>query len=162
MLFVQKRRQNTFCLDTYVIRDKNCIGYCCQDPSTLKDKIEIAIMAGYSAVELWNKDVKGFLDKEKSFDSIKTMMSGKIFVASYKVLENWFEGTCQNYREILETAAGIGAKSYVVKLIGDYKHFTATNMKRFYIMLINIMNFCQSRSLTILNLRLNLWHWQTQ
>lgn len=124
MLFLEeKARKNLFCLDTYVIRDKGCIGYCCQNPKTLKDKIQIAIEAGYDAVELWHKDVQGYFEQHQSFDELKDLMRDKLFVASYKVLEGWFEGQPKNHLEVLEMASAIEARTCVVKLVGDSKEF---------------------------------------
>lgn len=142
MLFLRKPK-NIFCLDTYVIRDRNCIGYCCKDPSNLKEKIKIAIDAGYDAVELWHKDVHGFLTKEKSFSELKHIMQNKIFVASYKVLEGWFEGENKNHQEIIETASMIGAKSIVVKLVGDSKNFREEPISYYVNKYEKLLKFCE-------------------
>jgi 2-keto-myo-inositol isomerase len=113
MLHTNKSNE-ILCLDTYVIRDKGCISYCCSDPLNLEKKLKIATQAGYSAVELWHKDVNGFIQL-KGVDYLnKILNENKLFVASYKVMSFWFEGN-DNLSEI-ETAASIGAKCCVVKL----------------------------------------------
>jgi 2-keto-myo-inositol isomerase len=116
-------KENVFCLDTYVIRDKNCIGYCCIDPKNLYEKIQIASEAGYQAVELWHKDVFEF-KKKFGLQKINKLCNDKnIFVSSYKVIEDWFEANPRHDKinEIIETAAEIGSKSIVVKLLNDNK-----------------------------------------
>jgi sugar phosphate isomerase/epimerase len=111
-----------FCLDTYVIRDKNCIGFCCEKPENLYGKIQIANESGYDAVELWHKDVVGL--KQVDLKNITSMIQqSNLFVASYKVIENWFDDTLSNESiEIIEKASEIGAKSIVVKLLCDDKN----------------------------------------
>lgn len=115
------KNENRFCLDTYVIRDKNCIGYCCESPKNLYKKIKIASEAGYDSVELWHKDVFEFKKKFGLHEIIKLCKDNKISVDSYKVVEDWFNisSNLEKINEVIETASSIGSKSIVVKLLND-------------------------------------------
>jgi len=115
MLTIEQKRQFSICLDTYVIRDKDCIGYSCKKDN-LDEKIAIAIEAGYSGVELWHPDVIKFKQARGSLNSLP-----KCRVPSYKVLSNIFTSKFnpEECSRLLEDAQTVGAKSVVVKLIDD-------------------------------------------
>ena len=109
-----KNKFFNFCLDLYVIRDKNCIGYCCSDGRNLIPKIKIAKEAGYSGVELWHKDIIKFTNDVGPIEKLKEEIEKLgLVVPSYKVMEEW------NDYEVLKLASILGAKSCVVKLISD-------------------------------------------
>lgn len=116
MLHIKKKPTHLsfrYCLDLYVIRDKNCIGYCCQSPSSLADKLKIAFEAGYEGVELWHRDVKGYCEKHGVDQLRELLRQYKLTVPSYKVIEHWPD------TEPMKLAAQIGAKSCIVKTIRD-------------------------------------------
>jgi len=116
-----------FCLDTYVIRDRGCIGFCCSEPENLCSKVQIAIDSGYQAVELWHNDVIGLKKRGQLKNVLDLIKSHADFhVASYKVLENWFDIESSNdHMEIIETASETKSKSIVVKLLCDKKKHTS-------------------------------------
>ena len=101
-----------YCLDTYVIRDKDCFGRSCSSGKNLIPKLEIAKEAGYSGVELWHADIKQYLSEVGDIESLKTVLKSLgLSVPSYKVMDDW------DQIEVLETAAALGATSCVVKLV---------------------------------------------
>lgn len=107
------RKSFKYCLDLYVVRDKNCIGFCCSSPHNLLPKIQIAKACGYTGVELWHKDIMSY----KSIGSVaqlREQIEGLgLKIPSYKVVEHW------GNEEVLKTASELGAKSCVVKLFRD-------------------------------------------
>jgi len=117
MLHINRKTKETLCLDLYVIRDKDCYGYCCSDPLNLEKKLKIASQAGYVAVELWHKDVAGFIEKKGLDYLLKVLEDNKLFVASYKVISHWFEG--DDDVSVLKTAASVNSRCCVTKLISD-------------------------------------------
>jgi 2-keto-myo-inositol isomerase len=143
MLKINKK--NLFCLDTYVVRDKNCIGHCCSNSSNLIEKINIAIEAGYDCVELWHKDVFGLIENNKINEVNKIIKDSKIFVASYKVIEDWFEENPDNSKinEVLEAASKIESKSVVVKLLSDNKKHTRKPIGYYIDKYNNLLEKCQ-------------------
>ena len=114
MLHIKNKKSFKLCLDTYVIRDKGCIGHSCKEGKNLPKKIEIAAKTGYEAVELWHKDVQMFLNEGNKPSDLKNILDRyDLKVPSYKVMENWDDF------QVMETAAEIGAKSCVVKVVRD-------------------------------------------
>jgi sugar phosphate isomerase/epimerase len=113
MIHLQKEKFK-YCLDTYVIRDPNCYSCSVLNGKNLLKKIEIAKNAGFSGVELWHSDVKKYLDCGGSILDLKLYVESlNLSIPSYKVMNNW------SHTEVLETAHSLGAKSCVVKLLGD-------------------------------------------
>lgn len=118
MLHLKPRIKNPssdlqLCLDTYVIRDKGCIGRSCSG-GNLPDKLEIAAKAGFRAVELWNPDVENYLAAGgKMFQLRDRLRDLGLSVPSYKVVEEW------GNIHAMERAAELGAESCVVKVIRD-------------------------------------------
>ena len=118
MLHLNKENyDNKFCLDTYVIRDKNCIGYCCSSPEKLEEKLKIAAFSNFKYVELWHKDVFNYINKYGCDSLLNLLNKFNLKVSSYKVLENWFEGNSS--LEVIEYAAKIKSNNLVVKLLSD-------------------------------------------
>lgn len=115
MLYLNnKNKYFKFCLDLYVIRDKNCFGHCCSDGKSLITKIKIAKEAGYSGVELWHKDIIKFISDVGPIEQLKEEIEKLgLVIPSYKVMEEW-----DDY-ETLKLASILGAKSCVVKLVND-------------------------------------------
>lgn len=114
MLHVSENSRFNFCLDTYVIRDPECFGHSVSCGANLIKKLHIAKQAGYSAVELWHKDVEKYVAEVGSLESLrKHIESIGLILPSYKVVETW------NQITPLKTAAEIGAQSCVVKIVHD-------------------------------------------
>lgn len=105
------------CLDLYVIRDPNCIGYCCQKPENLLQKISIAAEAGFDFIEVWHKDIIEFKNKFGLSPFIEKIKELNIKVASLKVLNNWFIG--DDSLALVDLAKDINAEILVVKLVPD-------------------------------------------
>ncbi len=114
---LRETKKSRLCLDTYVIRDKYCVGKCCSEPKNLSHKLAIASMSGYEMVELWHKDVHSYVSNFGVDRLTAELNERKLTVASYKVLENWMEG--DDDLSVVRTAESIGAQSIVVKLIRD-------------------------------------------
>jgi len=106
-----------YCLDTYTIRDKGCIGRCCL-VDNLDQKIRIAKAAGFDAVEIWDDDVKDFLDTHSQAE-LRELLDG-LTVPSYKVLE-LYTNLCYgpDPDSTLYRAAICGAASVVTVLVRD-------------------------------------------
>lgn len=101
------------CLDTYVIRDKGCIGRSCSG-GNLPEKLEIAAKAGFRAVELWNPDIENYLAAGGKIHLLRQRLADLgLSVPSYKVVEEW------NDLHAMERAAELGAESCVVKVVRD-------------------------------------------
>lgn len=119
-----KTNQFVYCLDTYVIRDKNCISKCCTN-GNLPEKIKIAWEAGYDAVELWHPDLEDYVKHGHSLAELKSILEKyNLQVPSYKVIDNWlevndftFNNNLNKIRNTLVTASAIGAKSCILKMI---------------------------------------------
>jgi sugar phosphate isomerase/epimerase len=115
MLYLNnKNKYFKFCLDLYVIRDKNCFGHCCSDGNSLIPKIKIAKEAGYSGIELWHKDIIKFISDVGPIEQLKEEIEKLgLVIPSYKVMEEWDDYNTLKFASIL------GAKSCVVKLVSD-------------------------------------------
>lgn len=109
-----KRKIFKYCLDLYVIRDKNCIGFCCSHAENLLTKIKIAKKAGFTGIELWHKDVKNYIENVAPIEKLKEEIEKlELCVPSYKVMQNWGD------YEPLKFAGAIGAESCVIKLFNE-------------------------------------------
>lgn len=114
MYLNSKNKYFKFCLDLYVIRDKDCFGHCCSDGRSLIPKIKIAKEAGYSGVELWHKDIIKFISDVGPIEQLKEEIEKLgLVIPSYKVMEEWDDYNTLKFASIL------GAKSCVVKLVND-------------------------------------------
>lgn len=114
MYLNNKNKYFKFCLDLYVIRDKNCFGHCCSDGNSLIPKIKIAKEAGYSGIELWHKDIIKFISDVGPIEQLKEEIEKLgLVIPSYKVMEEWDDYNTLKFASIL------GAKSCVVKLVSD-------------------------------------------
>lgn len=110
----------TYCLDTYVIRDPNCIGHCCKS-GNIPDKIRIAYEAGYTGVELWHPDIVKYVQHGGTLDALANQISWLgLSVPSYKVVNNFLEtGDETHFNEVMWYASQLKASSVVVKMIKD-------------------------------------------
>lgn len=120
MLFLHPNYPFSYCLDTYVVRDPGCIGYCCNSANLL-DKIGYAYAAGYSGVELWHPDLEKFVAHGGTLEQVRRyLLDHNLTVPSYKVIEGVLEGKQEDrWKRVLEFASAIGAESVVVKMIKD-------------------------------------------
>jgi len=127
MLHIKRKNKDfTYCLDTYVIRDKNCISKCCTN-GNLPDKIKIVWKAGYEAVELWHPDIENYIQFGGSIDKVKNLLLDcNLSLPSYKVISNWlevpeneFNRNFENHKRVIEIASRIGAKSIILKMINE-------------------------------------------
>ena len=117
MLNTITKNKFKLCLDLYVIRDPNCIGFCCQKPENLLDKLNIAAEAGFDFVEVWHKDVLAFKKQYGLQPFIQKIKDLNLKIASLKVLNNWFIG--DDSLALVDLAQEINSEIIVVKLIPD-------------------------------------------
>lgn len=110
------------CLDTYVIRDKGCVGKSCEGANLL-DKLVIASTSGWPMVELWHSDVEAYTNKESVSELRKRLAELNLTVASYKYMDGWLTGiNAKINNQIMKLASEIGAKTVVAKLLSaDHK-----------------------------------------
>lgn len=117
MLHIKPKLKYKLCLDLYVIRDKNCIGYCCSRPENLLQKFQIAYEAGFSHIEVWHKDIQAFCNLFGVKIIIDKLNELNLKIASMKVLNDWFLGN--DNLDLIYLAESIKAEIVVVKLIPD-------------------------------------------
>jgi sugar phosphate isomerase/epimerase len=146
MLHLNKENyKNKFCLDTYVIRDKNCIGYSCSKPKNLEEKLKIAAFNNFKYVELWHKDVFNYIHEYGSNSLLDFLNKFNLKVASYKVLENWFEGNSS--LEVIEYAAKIKSSNLVVKLLSDTNEAPITEISWYVARYLELIKICEKYKL---------------
>ncbi len=103
-----------YCLDLYVIRDKDCYGYCCKTGTGLIDKIKIAKRAGFDMVEIWHKDVIKYIDQVGPIEKLSEEISKiGVTIPSYKFMQ-YMEDV-----DVIEMASKLGCNSCVVKIMPD-------------------------------------------
>jgi sugar phosphate isomerase/epimerase len=117
MLHVKLKNNFKLCLDLYLIRDANCIGYCCSKPENLLNKFSIASEAGFDFIEVWHKDIMAFVDLYGVEPIVEKLKSLNLKISSLKVLNDWFLG--DNSLDIIYLAEKIKAEIIVVKLVPD-------------------------------------------
>lgn len=139
----------SLCLDTYVIRDPNCVGYCCKG-GNLEDKIDIAIEAGYRAVELWHPDIVKFKDAGGSLSGLRAKMTAAgVRIPSMKVIQNTFtandhERAMSEYHPMLMDAFHLGVESVVVKIVNDQHRGPVPDRKEMAKRYLRLIEFCMN------------------
>lgn len=146
MLHISSRsKENTICLDTYVIRDKNCVGYCCSNPKNLEEKLKIASYCNFKNVELWHKDVSAYIKNFGLNSLLDNLKKYNLKVSSYKVLEGWFEG--ESNFNVIECAASIKSNCLVVKLISDNNSNPSTDINFYVERYMELIKICEKNKL---------------